>query len=65
MASTNSRVKASPAPTATRTDLAPVLQPYIEAALADRTRQEYRADLRRFLRWVEPCRPRPTCWQRT
>ena len=51
MASTNSRVKASPAPTATRTDLAPVLQPYIEAALADRTRQEYRADLRRFLRW--------------
>ena len=38
-------------PTATRTDLAPVLQPYIEAALADRTRQEYRADLRRFLRW--------------
>ncbi|MDG4553205.1 MAG: tyrosine-type recombinase/integrase [Candidatus Competibacter sp.] len=33
------------------TALAPVLQPYIEAALADRTRQEYRADLRRFLRW--------------
>ena len=51
MASMNSRVKASPTPTATRTDLAPVLQPYIEAALADRTRQEYRADLRRFLRW--------------
>ena len=39
MASTNSRVKAPTAPTATRTDLAPVLQPYIEAALADRTRQ--------------------------
>lgn len=51
MASTNSRVKAPTAPTSTSTDLAPVLQPYIEAALADRTRQEYRADLRRFLRW--------------
>ena len=32
-------------------DLAPVLQPYIEAALADRTRHEYRADLNRFLQW--------------
>ncbi len=38
-------------PPSTTTALEPVLQPYIEAALADRTRQEYRADLRRFLRW--------------
>lgn len=31
--------------------LSPVLHGYIEAALAERTRHEYRADLRRFLRW--------------
>ena len=31
--------------------LAPTIQDYIEAALADRTRHEYRADLRRFLAW--------------
>ena len=31
--------------------LAPTIQDYIEAALADRTRHEYRADLRRFLGW--------------
>lgn len=29
----------------------PALRNYIEAALADRTRHEYRADLRRFLTW--------------
>lgn len=51
MANTNSRAHVPIATTSTATELEPVLQPYIEAALADRTRQEYRADLRRFLRW--------------
>ena len=31
--------------------LTPIINAYLEAALADRTRQEYRTDLKRFLRW--------------
>ena len=51
MANTNSVAHGPMATMSTATELEPVLQPYIEAALADRTRQEYRADLRRFLQW--------------
>ncbi|MCB1775893.1 MAG: hypothetical protein KDI50_00495 [Candidatus Competibacteraceae bacterium] len=51
MANTHALVEVATATAAPSTDLAPVLQPYIEAALADRTRHEYRADLQRFLQW--------------